>query len=168
MGKDLWIATGSTFTYRVLYPGRKGTKTQNHYEPLQPIFFFIWSARLAALGTHYCRTSVCWFFFVCLFSQNSWITKNRKTKYFLQWLHFLPCSLAGPRCSSRFVCWNRKPCWCAPHRQAPSYSQVIREAVGHIGPSELVLIQLPGNPVAVEPYQCGLQFRPTTWEDIQS
>lgn len=52
--------------------------------------------------------------------------------------------------------------WRALHRQAPSYSQVIREAVGHIGPSELVLIQLPGNPVAVEPYQCGLQFRPTT------
>lgn len=49
-----------------------------------------------------------------------------------------------------------------PAQASPSYSQVIREAVGHIGPSELVLIQLPGNPVAVEPYQCGLQFRPTT------
>lgn len=49
------------------------------------------------------------FFFFGLFSQNSWITKNRKTKYFLQWLHFLPCSLAGPRCSSRFVCWTESP-----------------------------------------------------------
>lgn len=76
-------------------------------------------------------------------------------------------SVAGTRCWGTTSPRVGYQCaWRVQEAQSCS-PRAIRMAVARAGPTGLVLIRLADMPMAVEPYQHGLRFRPTAWEDIQ-